>query len=433
MELYLLLALATGGAFLALNSGSDDADPADPDSSPDPDVQPDPVGQPDPDGQPDPNGQDDPLTGTAGQDDVLTGGMLDEILTGNAGDSDQLSGGGGDDELRFGAGNSANGGAGSDMFFLDSFGSPDTMIEDFDPTSDRLGLTDSYDDLELYLTEDGAGLRFVETQGQTTVLTLQNLSLADDETLEVGLYDDNGDLSETRMFTGPVGAAPFVTDAIRGTSGDDTLTGTAGADVIFGEGGADTLTGGAGNDALFSGSGTVFYPDSYNHYPGDLTKVGDDGDVLDGGAGDDDLWIGPRTTATGGAGADTFHAFTNVYDAGAEPAEITDFDPAEDQLLIDFPISPASGATPAFLFEDAIAGLTMTYDSDADQTLLAMDGVAITTLNGDQSTASVAFHDNYSTDEDRWRDGAGDPVTAAQGQAASIILEARELFSVVGL
>ena len=421
MELFLLLALATGGTLLALNAGSDEGETAEPDSSPDPDE------------QPDPDGQSDLLTGTVGQDDVLTGGVLDDVLTGNAGDFDRLSGGGGEDELHLGAGNLASGGAGSDMFFLNGPGSPDTVIEDFDLATDRLGLTDSYDDLELYLTEDGAGVRFVEPQGQATVLTLQNLSLADDETLEVGLYDDNGDLSGTMSFSGPVGAAPFVTDAIRGTSGDDVLTGTGGNDVIFGEGGADTLTGGEGDDSLFSGSGTVFYPDSYNHYPGDLTKVGEDGDVLDGGAGDDDLWIGPGTTATGGAGADTFHAFTNVFDAGAEPAEITDFDPAEDQLLIDFPITPASGATPAFLFDDAIAGLTLTYDSDADHTLLAMDGVAITTLNGDQSAASVAFHDNYSTDEDRWRDGAGAVITADQGQAASIILEARELFSVVGL
>nr|WP_174146938.1 hypothetical protein [Leisingera sp. ANG59] len=221
-------------------------------------------------------------------------------------------------------------------------------------------------------------------------------------------------------------------DAIRGTSGGDRLSGTAGDDVIFGEGGADTLSGGEGDDSLFSGSGAVYYDGSYNHYPGDLTQIGDDGDILDGGAGDDHLWTGPGTTASGGEGADSFHAYANVYAAGTPAAEITDFDPAEDQLRIDFPVVAGFGSVPSYSFEDAIAGLSVAYDADQDSTLIAMDGIAGAALPGDQSGVSIAFHDDYSTDEDRWRDTAGNTINAEEGRQAAVILTAQEYYSVFG-
>ena len=366
-------------------------------------------------------------------EELLTGTEEGEKIRGNDGDADTLDGGGGNDLLLFGTGNTAIGGEDEDRFQLDGPGGAGTVIEDFDPAADRLRMEETHQEVALFQTEDGTGLRLVETQGMTTVLTLNNLSLEDGQTLDVeffGAHLDDGPY--TVSFDAPSDSAPRIIDAQRGTDGADNLAGTAGDDLIFGEGGTDTLSGGAGNDSLFSGSGTVHYPDSYNHYPGDLTQVGDDGDVLEGGAGDDHLWIGPGTTATGGAGADSFHAFANVYDAGTPAAEITDFDPAEDQLMIDFPVVAGFGSLPSFSFEDAIAGLSVTYDAGQDSTMIAMDGIAVATLPGDQSAISIAFHDDYSTDEDRWRDASGNVISAEQGATASILLTAQQDQSVLG-
>lgn len=55
------------------------------------------------------------------------------------------------------------------------------------------------------------------------------------------------------------------------------------------------------------------------------------------------------------------------------------------------------------------------------------------TAPGDQSDISVAFHDDYSTAEDRWRNAAGDPITAEEGAEASVILPAQEYYSIMGI
>lgn len=408
MELLIFLALA-GSAIAVGYDGSD----ASSEGSSEAGV-PDEVDQPD---------QPVELTGTDGTNDILEGSTGNDTLTGNAGDRDLLAGGGGDDELHLSAGNSAQGGEGEDRFILGDEGSQETVIEDFELDSDQLALTPYHSGyVELIETEDGGGLRFIDTLNNKTILTLPGVSLAEGEVLEVDFLLGNGDIERTEHFENPGFSAPFALDAIRGTSDGDTLDGTAGDDVIFGEDGADTLTGGEGDDTLYSGSGSVHYEESYNHYPGDLTRVGDDGDVLDGGTGDDRLWIGPGTTATGGAGADTFHAFANVYEAGTPAAEITDFDPSEDQLRIAFPLGSGTGSAPSYSFEDAIDGLSVSYNADQDSTLIAMDGIAIATLPGDQSGVSIAFHDDYSTVEDCWRDAAGNQISAEEGRQASIIL-----------
>ncbi len=426
MELLILLAFAGSVAAVGYD-GSDDVtkDPDEPADPLEPEVPVEPV-----DPAPQPEALE--LYGTAGREEVLDGGTGNDTLTGNAGDQDHLAGSSGDDELHLGADNSAEGGAGEDLFVLVDEGSRETVIEDFELGGDQLAMVDASRHIELFETEDGNGLRFIDTLNNKTILTLPDVSLSEGDILEVELYDGNGDFYRMERFENPGISVPFALDAIGGTAGDDDLEGTAGGDVIFGEGGADTLSGGEGNDSLFSGSGLVHYSGSYNHYPGDLTMVGDDGDVLFGGRGDDHLWIGPGTTATGGEGADGFHAFTNVYDARTPAAEITDFDPIEDKLMIDFPVTVGYSTLPDFHFEDAIAGLAIGYDAVHDQTLIAMDGVGIATLPGDQSEVSIAFHDDYSTDEDRWRDAAGNPISPEQGAAASVILTAQQDQSVLG-
>ncbi|MBR9650198.1 hypothetical protein IT775_03540 [Thalassobius aquimarinus] len=215
------------------------------------------------------------------------------------------------------------------------------------------------------------------------------------------------------------------------TGGDaaDDLTGTDGDDSIFGDDGADTIEGGAGDDQLFSGNDHSFRED-WNHYPGDLTRVDDAGDVLDGGAGNDELWMGQGTVATGGDGADVFHAFGATYPEGAEAAEITDFTAGEDQLEIDFPVHEGYYAQD-FTTEDAVNGLLSSYDEDTDTTLIEIDGEEVVTLNGDQTGLSIAFHDNVSGGVE-WQDIEGNPMTEEEGEAADIILCARALQDVIG-
>lgn len=427
MELFLLLTFA--GTVAALSAEGSESEETIPESPEEP-VEPEPV-EPDPVDPNPPTGAVE-LSGTIGLDDVLDGTAGNDTITGNAEDQDLLAGGSGDDELHLGAGNTARGGAGADRFILDDAGSPATVIEDFELTSDQLALAGTTPYFELFETEDGTGLRIVDTLSHKTVLTLSGVSLGDGETLDVEILAGDGTTLRTVSFEDVRISAPFALDAVNGTSGDDSLNGTDGDDVIFGKGGADTLSGGAGDDALFSGSGTVYYGESYHHYPGSLTTVGDDGDVLDGGEGDDHLWIGPGTTATGGEGADSFHAFTNTYEPGTPAAEITDFDAAEDKLLIDFPVVAGFGPFSSFRFEDAIAGLSVEYDAGQDHTLIAMDGTAVATVPGDQSGIGIAFYDDYSTDEVRWRNAAGEAITPAQGSAASVIISAQQDQSVLG-
>lgn len=337
----------------------------------------------------------------------------------------------GDDTLHLGADNIAVGGAGEDTFTVEDRGGQDTVIDDFQLGVDRLQVEWSSEFTDIYTSENG--LHVFGTLNMTTMVTLSNFTLTEGDAFEIDFLDGNGDVDETVVFEDPNSEPPFALDAIQGTDDDDTLTGTDGDDVIFGEDGADTIDGGEGDDTLFSGSGALYYPETYTHSPGTVSTVGDDGDVLDGGAGDDTLWIGPETTATGGDGADTFRAFANVYEDGTPAARITDFDPDEDVLAVDFPVYAASGPVEAFGLEDAISRLTVSYDDVADMTLIAMDGVAIAAINGDRSDVSIAFHDDYSTSEDRWRDADGNEITAETGANASIILTAAEYTSVVGV
>lgn len=116
-------------------------------------------------------------------------------------------------------------------------------------------------------------------------------------------------------------AAPGIAKDITGTPGDDFLDGTpeadriqalGGHDEILARAGDDVLDGGDGNDELFGGDGD------------DTADGGDGNDQLDGRGGND--------TLTGGPGRDIFLYYARV-DNGDDT--ITDFDAAEDTILLD--------------------------------------------------------------------------------------------------
>lgn len=107
------------------------------------------------------------LEGTEGEDDTLTGGDGDDLLQGDVGDADSLIGGAGDDTIVLESPNIAQGGEGADEFIVDDTvgvgPASGATIEDFDPASDRLVIsqTMSESNASLYMTEDGNGLTLV--------------------------------------------------------------------------------------------------------------------------------------------------------------------------------------------------------------------------------------------------------------------------------
>lgn len=131
-------------------------------------------------------------------------------------------------------------------------------------------------------------------------------------------------------------------DTLHGGAGDDTLIGGMGNDLLVGGpgnnalhgyAGDNTLIGGAGADTLFGGSG--------DDVLGTLPGTGENGydpehgperNYLNGGAGDDLIYAGPGDVITTGAGQDT--VVLGDWLSAEHQAEILDFEPEEDQLMI---------------------------------------------------------------------------------------------------
>ncbi|WP_103332164.1 calcium-binding protein [Pseudotabrizicola formosa] len=244
------------------------------------------------------------LTGGAG-DDILSGGGAADRLWGGDG-ADQLTGRGGDDRL--------SGGAGRDWL------------------------------------EGGAGDDSLSGQGGDDVLH----GGAGDDRLSGGRGADQlaGGDGDDRL-SGGGGADTLLggegQDRLDGGIGHDWLAGGAGDDVLMGGAGRDTLDGGAGHDTLWGGS-----------------EGASDGapDWLNGGAGDDLLALGPGDIGTGGEGADLFQL--QEFGPGLPLAEIADYNPAEDQLVL---IYDASLHSAPVLSAEPVEG-------SGDVTLM-LDGVAV--------------------------------------------------------
>ncbi len=138
------------------------------------------------------------------------------------------------------------------------------------------------------------------------------------------------------------------------SGGADTVTGAMQEDTLAGGEGSDTITGGEGDDALFGGFVRETRPDDM------------DADILDGGAGDDTLFLGAGDIGTGADGADIF---ATVQDA-VGTITITDFDPAEDALVIE-----TADADSITITHQAVgtAGLTLTLSTELIITLEGLD------------------------------------------------------------
>jgi Ca2+-binding RTX toxin-like protein len=149
-------------------------------------------------------------------------------------------------------------------------------------------------------------------------------------------------------------------DSLWGGSDDDSLSGGDGADALSGGFGADLMAGGLGADVLDGGDGA----DTLHGSDADATDS--DTDFLNGGEGDDLLFLAAGDHGNGGAGADAFAL--HEIQSGGPVAQITDFDPAEDSLVVlyDAALHPAP---------------VLTLDqTDAGGVTLLLDGVPLVNL-----------------------------------------------------
>lgn len=168
-------------------------------------------------------------------------------------------------------------------------------------------------------------------------------------------------------------------DNLDAGAGNDTLVGGAGDDTLFGGGGDDLLRGGSGNDTLIDGEGD----DTLAGGEGDDTIIGtaineagleqEGRDHLYGEGGDDSIHVGAKDFVTGGTGADTFTVAAGI--GIGEQAEIVDFEPSEDKLVLLW--DDSLDAAPPELTLGAI-------EDAADMAQVLLDGVVVAHVAGAQ-------------------------------------------------
>ncbi|KPQ07478.1 MAG: Hemolysin-type calcium-binding repeat (2 copies) [Rhodobacteraceae bacterium HLUCCA12] len=174
-------------------------------------------------------------------------------------------------------------------------------------------------------------------------------------------------------------------DMLIGGDGDDVLVGGDGQDSLFGGAGDDTLQGGWGDDLLVAGSGgnLLIGGDGNDTLIG--FHPGENGDddasrtYLNGGDGHDLIVVGAGDVASGGSGGDTF--ILGDWLDSAAPAEIMDFDPSQDRLVLAY-----SGLA-------TLPELTITTDAETGSAQVHLNGdlVALVHGSGELTTDMIAL------------------------------------------
>lgn len=224
-------------------------------------------------------------------------------------------------------------------FALPSIFSQDGPIaaDPVNPAPPALSLQSGGDDVDFLQGGDGQDMLFGQADGD------ELRGGAGDDRLWGGTGDDtvHGDSGDDVLW-GDEGD-----DSLLGHDGDDSQDGGDGQDTLWGGLGDDTLAGGNGNDALHgregadvmagdAGADTLFGGDGDDLLLGRLLgDQGDDVDFLNGGDGADTLIAGAGDILTGGDGADDFMLGDWGDAAGTDaPAQLTDFDPDEDRMVV---------------------------------------------------------------------------------------------------
>lgn len=200
---------------------------------------------------------------------------------------------------------------------------------------------------------------------------------ADDESVESDTGDAPIDVDAPQLLAGTE-----ADDDLQGGAGEDTLDGAEGADTLAGGDGADILLGRFGNDVLLGGpDGDLLKggagDDTLSGLDTDPDEASDDDapDTLVGGDGEDRLVVGSGDEATGGADADSFE--TGGWINPDDPPEFTDFDAAEDRLVVVVP-------------ENAPGAVVLQEDPEvAGTALVLLDGQIVARLPGQFGVISL--------------------------------------------
>ncbi|MES2433955.1 MAG: calcium-binding protein [Pseudomonadota bacterium] len=353
---------------------------------------------------------DDGLAGGDGNDEIW-GGLGSDVLNGGAGDdtlsgfvtgaagaggmtgaegSDQLLGGDGNDLLVLGHGDIGQGGAGNDIFNLDTRwddGTAIAHITDFNAAQDALHIsyTPHYSSdssvevppvMTLTHTPDGS------TEIRMDGAVVAQLDGVDDFSLnDIVLVPDAA--TDTQFVSG------HYSDDVQGSDGSDTFAGSSDPTAWHLAGGADHLTGSSGADYADLGAGN------------DHAALGDGNDSVLGHAGDDSIDGGAGAdTLRGGDGMDTLH--------GGDGADRMAGDSGNDLM--------AGGAGADSLLggggDDTLSGYSDTHSAEAS--LTAIDGTD-TLSGGDGNDTLIIGHGDTATGgtgadrfeiEHQWADGA---------------------------
>lgn len=354
--------------------------------------------------------------------DTLAGGTGDDLIVSGVEDSDRASGiygsrllgEEGDDTLVSQSVDWLVGGEGSDTFIVDQTarsietGALRPLVEDFDPDEDRIVVTlpESVDPQTLIVSEDvrdGATVAIIELEHENSETTYLG-SVADASMSEVYsalhyVHEDNLDAyiasnGATALTLNAVQSSDDPADEVEGGEGvvivpdgvnagnqvldgtafndvihagfgDDVINGLGGDDRLIGDDGSDTIDGDAGRDTIYAGDGN------------DLVRVEGSVNEIIAGAGDDILWTTGGAIMTGGEGEDYFLA-------GSERTLVTDFNPAEDTIVLPF----ASDGT-----------YTMGADPETGETQVLRDGTVILQLSG-VAAGTIALSDIAMLDEE---------------------------------
>lgn len=337
---------------------------------------------------------DDIVNGGSGQD-VIWGQEGQDTLLGNDG-NDQIydtegfnliDGGAGNDHILAGSNSTVSGGSGEDTFglFLDLEASKPVVITDFDPSEDIItGITittEGQQALEITAVdrEDGTGADLYHGTQHIAAFEGSHSS-------------DLGDIPVSF-----VSAGYSITDY----SGDATISGTGGDEQeIHGGDGDDRLSGGlnhgAEGDSLNGGSGddilTALGASSavYTHGEGGTETIQNQTQMR-GDQGNDTLISTNSNILTGGEGSDLFALSQSHYHSTleVEPTEITDYNPEEDQIMIE-------GA----YLKDGEALSIVTWDDGTGADIVVGDLVIANVTGGQDLSADDIIISSLSLEEE---------------------------------
>ena len=385
----------------------------------------------------------------------FTGDTVDESITDDEGDV--IDAGPGDDVILAGKGDTVTGGAGADGIVYYHIGGEEAteddpvVVTDFDPAEDAMVISYGSDSAsDPVIGEDANGNATISIDG-SVVTVLQGVTAQDlQDNAGTALAFVDRDTSIVDDPTGIVTEGTEANETIEGSALDDSLAGNDGDDVVDGQAGDDRLSGNKGDNVLYGdegddrarggadedvivdieGSDTLigYAGDDVIHSaglfdadawiadvkagltpaegetladaaaglisPDDYSIVDATGDLIDAGPGNDQIFAGPGDTVTGGEGADVLFASDVVSDSG--PVIMTDFDPSEDVLTLNYDVATATGSPVAV--EDADGNTAIQLDG---VTLVTLQGVALADFQANVGTGFVVLE----------RDSGGDNPT----------------------